>query len=92
MRGEMINKRTNTRFQNLLLKVKTFAERIAGLTEHESTSEKLTKASVGIKKEYLKGMRVCRVTFTLPKAAAPDAKCVCISLAILIIGILVQIQ
>ena len=72
----MINKRANTRFQNLLQKVKIFADRIAGLTEHESTSEKLTKASVGIKKEYLKGMYVCRVTFTLPEAAALDAKSV----------------
>lgn len=74
----MINKKTiiNTRFQNLLKKMKTFAESITRLTEHESTSEKLTKASVGIKKEYLKGMHVCRVTFTLPAAAAPDAKSV----------------
>jgi len=72
------NKKTiiNTRIQNLLQKMKTFAERITGLTEHESTSEKPTKDSVGIKKEYLKGMHVCRVTFTLPEAAAPKAKSV----------------
>jgi 1,4-alpha-glucan branching enzyme len=56
--------------------MKTFAERIAELTENESTTEKSTKASVGVKKEYLKGVNVCRVTFRLPKAAAPDAKSV----------------
>ena len=72
----MINKRTNTRFQNLLETMKTFAESITRLTEYGSTSEKLTKASVEIRKEYLKGMHVCRVTFTLPEAAAPDAKSV----------------
>ena len=68
----------NTRFQSLLRKMKTFAERINELAEYESTSEKLTKASVGIKKEHLKGMNVCRVTFRLPNAAAPDAKSVCV--------------
>ena len=70
------NKKTinNTRFQNLLKKMKTFAERIADLTDHGSTSERLTKTSVGIKKEYLKGTHVCRVAFTLPAAAAPEAR------------------
>ncbi|MBN1841408.1 MAG: isoamylase early set domain-containing protein [Deltaproteobacteria bacterium] len=34
--------------------------------------------SVGIKKEYLKSRDVCKVTFRLPKIAAPDAKNVCI--------------
>jgi 1,4-alpha-glucan branching enzyme len=74
----MINKKTiiNKRFQNLLQKMKTFAERITELTEHESASEKRTKVSVGINKEYLKGMHVCRVTFKLPEAAAPEAKSV----------------
>lgn len=72
------NKKTiiETRFQDFLQKMKTFAERIKGLTKQESASEKLATASVGIKKEYLKGMHVCRVKFTLPEAAAPDAKSV----------------
>jgi len=65
-----------TGFQSLIQKMKTFAERIAELTERESTTEKSTEASVGIEKEYLKGVNVCRVTFRLPKAAAPDAKSV----------------
>ncbi len=68
------NPTANTGFQLFIQKMKTFAERIAELTENESTTEKSTKASVGIKKEYLKGVNVCRVTFRLPKAAAPDAK------------------
>ncbi|MCP5006407.1 MAG: glycoside hydrolase [Planctomycetes bacterium] len=34
------------------------------------------KTSAGITKEYLEGGRVCRVTFTLPEAAAPDAESV----------------
>ncbi len=66
----------HTGFQSLIQKMKTFAERISGLTENESTTEKSTKASVEIKKEYLKGINVCRVTFRLPEAAAPDAKSV----------------
>ncbi len=65
-----------TGFQSLIQKMKTFAERIAELTESESTTEKSTEASVGIKKDYLKGVNVCRVTFRLPKAAAADAKSV----------------
>ncbi len=32
--------------------------------------------SIGIKKEFLKTKNVCRVTFRLPNAAAPDAKSV----------------
>jgi len=72
----MINKKTNTRFQNLLGTMKTFAESITRLAEYGSTSETLIKTSVEIKKEYLKGMHVCRVTFALPEAAAPDAKSV----------------
>ncbi|KHE92809.1 MAG: isoamylase early set domain-containing protein [Candidatus Scalindua rubra] len=72
----MINKKTNTRFQNFLETMKTFAESITRLTEYGSTSKKLIKTSIGIKKEYLKEMHVCRVTFTLPEAAAPDVESV----------------
>jgi 1,4-alpha-glucan branching enzyme len=68
----------NTRFQSLLRKMKTFAERINELAEYESTSEKFTKASFGIKKEHLKRMNVSRVIFRLPKVAVPDAKSVCV--------------
>lgn len=35
-------------------------------------------AAKGIKKQYLKSGNMCNVTFMLPKAAAPDAKCVTI--------------
>jgi hypothetical protein len=43
--------------------------------EKKSLPEKATR-SIGIKKEFLKTKNVCRVTFRLPKAAAPDAKSV----------------
>ena len=66
----------NTGFQSFIHKIRTFAERIAELTESKSATEKSTKASVEVKKEYLKGVNVCRVTFRLPKAAAADAKSV----------------
>ena len=39
---------------------------------------KVVKRTIGTKKEYLKSKNVCRVTFTLPKIAASDAKSVCI--------------
>ena len=32
----------------------------------------------GIEKKFLKNRPVCRVTFTLPRAAAPDAEVVCV--------------
>jgi 1,4-alpha-glucan branching enzyme len=67
---------TNTPFKSLLQKMKDFAERIKKLAEYGSISEKLTESPIGIKKEYLKGLNVCRVTFRLPKAAAPNAKSV----------------
>ena len=41
-------------------------------------SKKATVMSVGIKKEYLKSKKVCKVTFRLPRIAATDAKSVCI--------------
>jgi DNA-directed RNA polymerase omega subunit len=34
--------------------------------------------TAGIKKEYLEGGKLCKVTFRLPSVAAPDAKSVCI--------------
>ena len=46
--------------------------------QKESVSVAETTRNVGIKKEFLKGKNVCRVTFRLPKVVAPDAKSVCI--------------
>jgi 1,4-alpha-glucan branching enzyme len=38
-----------------------------------------TKAKArGVEKKFLKTRRVCKVTFTLPKEAAPDAETVCV--------------
>lgn len=45
--------------------------------EKKSLSEKATR-SIGIKKRFLKTKNVCRVTFRLPRVAAPDAKSVSI--------------
>jgi hypothetical protein len=42
----------------------------------KSLPEKATTGSIGIKKRFLKTKNVCRVTFSLPKAAAPDSKSV----------------
>ncbi len=40
----------------------------------KSPSKKISKASIsGIKKQYLKTRPICRVTFRLPRQAAPDA-------------------
>ena len=41
-------------------------------------SKKATVINAGIKKEYLKSRKACKVTFRLPKIAATDAKSVCI--------------
>jgi 1,4-alpha-glucan branching enzyme len=44
----------------------------------KSVSKETTVVSVGIKKEYLKSRKTCKVTFRLPRIAATDAKSVCI--------------
>ncbi len=44
----------------------------------KKATEKAVKRTIGTKKEYIKSKNVCRVTFTLPKIAASDAKSVCI--------------
>jgi 1,4-alpha-glucan branching enzyme len=49
----------------------------------EKTAEKLASQegpvrTAGIKKEYLEGGKLCKVTFRLPSMAAPGAKRVCI--------------
>lgn len=42
------------------------------------TPSKQARADFGIKKQYLKRRKTCKVTFRLPRIAAPDAKAVCI--------------
>ncbi len=44
----------------------------------KKATDKVVKRTIGTKKEYLKSKNVCRITFTLPKIAASDAKNVCI--------------
>ncbi len=58
---------------------KTTAKKtIVRKTTRKKATEKVVKRTIGTKKEYLKSKNVCRVTFTLPKIAASDAKSVCI--------------
>ncbi len=47
-------------------------------TGKESASKEPTEKTVSIKKEYLRSKNICRVTFSLPRIAAGDAKRVCI--------------
>ena len=42
----------------------------------KATSKGAIPTNVGIKKEYLKTRNACKVTFRLPRAAAPDANSV----------------
>ena len=49
------------------------------VTSKKKSVVRKTKTEVtGIKKEYLKSKKVCKVTFRLPRIAAPDANSVCI--------------
>jgi 1,4-alpha-glucan branching enzyme len=56
-------------------KAKTTAKKT---TTKRSASKRATVTSVGMKKEYLKSRKVCKVTFRLPRIAAPEAKTVCV--------------
>lgn len=48
-------------------------------TDIETTVSAIPDSSNGgIKKEYLKSQNICKVTFKLPRIAAPNAKTVCI--------------
>ncbi len=47
-------------------------------TAKKPASKETASAVTGIKKEYLKTKNACKVTFRLPKIAAPGAKSVCI--------------
>jgi 1,4-alpha-glucan branching enzyme len=42
------------------------------------TSTTIRRCIVSLKKQYLKTRERCKVTFRLPKAAAPEAKSVCL--------------
>jgi 1,4-alpha-glucan branching enzyme len=60
-------------------KIQTAAKKAAP----EKTAEKLASqegpvGAAGMKKEYLEGGKLCKVTFRLPSVAAPGAKNVCI--------------
>jgi 1,4-alpha-glucan branching enzyme len=56
-------------------KAKTTAKKA---TTKRSTSKSATATSVRMKKEYLKSRKACKVTFRLPRIAAPEANTVCV--------------
>ena len=47
-------------------------------TKKQRSPQKTKEIVVGIKKEYLKSKKRCKVTFRLPRIAAPSANSVCI--------------
>jgi 1,4-alpha-glucan branching enzyme len=49
-----------------------------GGAKKKTASKNPRTADLGIKKQYLKTRKTCKVTFRLPKVAAPNAKAVCI--------------
>jgi 1,4-alpha-glucan branching enzyme len=49
-----------------------------GGARKRTPSKSRKAADLGIKKQYLKSRKICKVTFRLPRVAAPDAKAVCI--------------
>jgi 1,4-alpha-glucan branching enzyme len=48
-------------------------------TTKKPTSKKAEAKTAGIKKKYVETGSVCKVTFRLPKTAAPNARRVCIA-------------
>ena len=55
---------------------KAYSKNRAGSKDISSTGVSLKSLNIGIKKQYLKSGNMCRVTFRLPKEAAPDARVV----------------
>jgi len=49
-----------------------------GAAKRKTPSKSPRAADPGIKKQYLKSRKICKVTFRLPRIAAPDARAVCI--------------
>ena len=49
-----------------------------GAATAKTRSRQPRAAGLGIKKQYLKSRKICKVTFRLPRIAAPDARAVCI--------------
>jgi 1,4-alpha-glucan branching enzyme len=47
-------------------------------TKQKKDSKSIRTADLGIKRQYLKSRKVCKVTFRLPRIAASGAKAVCI--------------
>jgi len=50
--------------------------KVKNITAKKTTPKSPTEMTAGITKEYLKSRNLCKVTFRLPKIAAPNAKSV----------------
>jgi len=71
-------KRVTTRKTQTTVNKTTVKKSAPKKTAKQLASKKAPARTAGIKKEYLEGGKVCKVTFKFPKIAAPDAKRVCI--------------
>jgi 1,4-alpha-glucan branching enzyme len=49
-----------------------------GAAKMKTPAKRSRAVDLGIKKQYLKSRKTCKVTFRLPRIAAPNAKAVCI--------------
>ena len=72
-RGGVTTKKTRTTARKTTAKKSTSKKTVKKLASQEGPV-----GAAGMKKEYLQGGKLCKVTFRLPSVAAPGAKNVCI--------------
>ena len=72
-RGRVTTKKTETTARKTTAKKSTSKKTVKKLVSQEGPV-----GAAGMKKEYLEGGKLCKVTFRLPRVAAPGAKNVCI--------------
>ena len=72
-REKVTTKKTQTRARKTTVK-----KSAPKMTAKKLASQEGPVKTAGIKKEYLEGGKLCKVTFRLPSIAAPSAKSVCI--------------
>ena len=72
-REKVSTKKTQTRARKTTVK-----KSAPKMTAKKLASQEGPVKTAGIKKEYLEGGKLCKVTFRLPRVAAPGAKRVCI--------------
>jgi 1,4-alpha-glucan branching enzyme len=54
----------------------TEGKTVAAKEKEKKETPSKEEQPVGLKKQYLKSRPICKITFLLPKAAAPDAKAI----------------